>query len=143
MAHTVTVALGFDYGTRRTGVAIGNGITGRASALATVARDDWPAIDELVSQWHPQALIVGLPLDADGSDQHMTRHARGFMDAIKKRYDLPVFAVDERYSTIEAAERLRQARASGNRTRKLKKGDTDATAAQVILESWLEQSQQA
>jgi len=139
-AQTVAVALGFDFGSRRIGVAIGNGITGNARSLTVLATDDWPALDELIEQWRPQALVVGLPLDADGSDQAITRRARGFMDALEQRFGLPVTAVDERYTTIEADERLRAARAGGRRSRRVARGDADAVAAQVILENWLEQT---
>lgn len=134
----VDVAFGFDFGMRRIGVAVGNGITGQARALTVIPQTDWSAIEKLVAQWRPQALIVGLPLDADGNDQAITHHARGFMDGLAQRCKLPVHAVDERYSTIEAADRLRVARARGSRSKRLRKGDTDAVAAQVILESWLE-----
>lgn len=134
---TNAVALGFDFGTRRVGVAIGNGITGDARALTTVAQGDWQAIGELVAQWDPQALVVGLPLAADAGDQAITRRARAFMHGLDARFNLPVHAVDERYSTIEAADRLRAARASARRSKRLQRGDTDAVAAQVILESWL------
>src|SRR5690625_3942288 len=137
---SVEVAFGFDFGSRRIGVAVGNGITGQARALTTIAQTDWPAIDRLIAQWHPQALIVGLPLSADGSDQPITRQARAFMAQLAQRCTLPVHAVDERYSTIEAADRLRAARARGSRSKRLRKGDTDAVAAQVILESWFETS---
>lgn len=132
----VDVVLGFDFGSRRTGVAVGNGITGNARALCAITTNDWTALAELVDHWRPQALIVGLPLDADGSDQAITGKARGFMDDLAARFGLPVHAVDERYSTIEAADRLRQARASGRKARRVAKGDTDAIAAQVIVESW-------
>ena len=134
------ITLGFDFGTRRIGVAVGNAITGRAQALcAVVNRDtpDWTTIAAAIKEWRPAALIVGLPLADDGGDQAMTVNARGFMDALAERFALPVHAVDERFSTIEAAGRLRAARASGSRGKRLTKGDADAMAAQVILESWL------
>lgn len=132
----VDVALGFDFGSRRTGIAVGNGITGNARALCAITTNDWPALAELVDHWRPQVLVVGLPLDADGSDQAITGQARQFMDDLAARFGLPVHAVDERYSTIEAADRLRDARASGRKAKRVAKGDTDAIAAQVILESW-------
>jgi len=132
----VDVALGFDFGSRRTGIAVGNGITGNARALCAITTHDWPALEKLVDHWRPQALVVGLPLAVDGSDQAITGKARQFMDDLAARFSLPVHAVDERYSTIEAADRLRAARASGRKTHRVARGDTDAIAAQVILESW-------
>lgn len=137
---SASVALGFDFGTRRIGVAVGNGITGNAQALTAIPSVDWAAVTELVDHWRPEALVVGLPLDADGSDQAITDQARNFMDDLASRFGLPVHAVDERYSTIEAADRLRQSRASGRKARRAAKGDTDAIAAQVILENWLNQT---
>lgn len=135
MAST-NVALGFDYGTRRIGVAVGNGVTGNARALQAIATTDWAVLSELIDHWRPDALVVGLPLAADGSDQAITDQARNFMDDLTAHFGLPVHAVDERYSTIEAAERLRAARANGRKAKRVAKGDTDAFAAQVILESW-------
>src|SRR5699024_1544814 len=112
-------------------------ITGNARALYAITTNDWTALQELIDHWRPQALVVGLPLDADGSDQPITGKARAFMADLAAHFGLPVHAVDERYSTIEAAERLRNARASGRKAKRVAKGDTDAYAAQVILENWL------
>lgn len=134
------IALGFDFGTRRIGVAVGNAITGQAQALTTLVHHnapDFDAIGQLVTEWRPTALIVGLPLRDDGSAQAMTANARAFITQLDERFDLPVRAVDERFSTIEAAERLRSARASGSRRKRLAKGDADSMAAQIILEGWL------
>lgn len=134
------VMLGFDFGTRRIGVAVGNAITGQAQALTTLQHadgPDWSGIKRIVAEWRPGALIVGLPLRADGSAQTMTDNARQFMTQLGEHFNLPIHAVDERFSTIEAAERLRSARASGSRGKRLSKGDADAMAAQIILEGWL------
>ncbi len=137
---TPTTVLGFDFGTRRIGVAAGNTITGQAQALSAVQSNggpDWTALARLVAEWRPQLLVVGLPLSADGSAQAITNQARAFMADLATHFDLPVQEMDERFSTIEAAERLRGARASGSRKKPLSKGDADAMAAQVILEGWL------
>ena len=135
------VALGFDFGKRRMGIAVGNAITGNAQALQALEHidgiPDWAALDRLISEWRPGVFVVGLPLDVDGSRQKMTNRAENFMNELRGRYKLPIHAVDERYTTIEAVERLRSARASGSRGRRVAKGDSDAMAAQVILESWL------
>lgn len=131
------VVLGFDFGARRIGVAVGNRVTGNARGLMAIAGDDRAALNDIVAHWRPAALIVGLPLNADGCDQAITGPARNFMAELAAQFGLPVHAIDERYSTIEAAERLRAARASGRKTKRVARGDTDAVAAQVILESWL------
>ena len=98
---------------------------------------DWNAIDRLLADWRPAALVVGLPLDEDGSEQPVTIAARRFMQDLAARTKLPVHAADERYSSRAADEALRDARASGRMTRRVRKGDRDAQAARVILEQWL------
>lgn len=142
MPEVVTgVFLGFDYGSKRIGVAVGNILTGSAQALTTLHHangPDWEQLEALVKEWRPQAMVVGLPLKQDGSEQPMTRRARGFCDALHKHFNLPVHESDERFSSIEAEVRLREQRASGQRKRRVSAADTDAIAAQIILESWLE-----
>lgn len=135
------VALAFDFGLRRIGVAVGNSLSGQARSLTTLHHHGnpiWSEISQLVSEWRPTALIVGLPLLDDGTEQPITNHAREFMHELRRRFGLPVHAIDERYSSVEAQDRLRNQRASGTRKRRVKKGDTDAVAAQVILETWLQ-----
>lgn len=132
--------LGFDVGTRLIGVAVGNTLTASAQPVAIVkVRDrqpDWTQLDNLLRQWRPEALVVGLPLTREGDEQPMTRHARRFAAAIGERSQLPVHMHDERHSSQEAARRFAQARAAG--TRRRRDADMlDAMAAVVILESWL------
>lgn len=131
-------ALGFDVGTRRIGIATGNRISGSASALAVVvATDDADAqVDALIAQWRPDALVVGLPLDLDGGEQPISRRARTFAQCLKQRHDLPVYLVDERYSSREAGSRFAAQRAMGGARRK-HAVSLDAIAATVILENWL------
>lgn len=143
-ANTSGTLLSFDFGHRRIGVAVGQTFTGTANALAVVpvaSQVDWPAIDLIVKEWKPAALIVGLPLGADGEETDMSRDARGFGARLKKRFKLAVFFEDERLTSFGAEERFVAARARGSMRRKdaaLK----DAMAAQIILENWL-QSQSA
>ena len=130
----------FDYGLRRIGVAVGQGLTGTASALEVVARHDSGAhfdrIEQLLHQWHPHALVVGVPLTEDGKTQPMTRQARRFAAALAERFGLPVFEADERYSSREAQKRFREQRSSGS-ARRSQASREDAVAAQIILESWI------
>jgi putative holliday junction resolvase len=130
--------LAFDYGNRRTGAALGDDLTGQARALGSMDGDDWEAILALIAQWRPAALIVGLPLDEDGSEQPMTAAARRFAAEVGRRSGLPVHFADERYSSRAADDWLREARASGRLSRRVRKGDRDAQAARVILQQWLE-----
>jgi putative Holliday junction resolvase len=134
-----TSALGFDFGTRVIGVAVGNPLTG-ARALATVnngAEPDWRKIATLVSEWHPADLIVGLPLTLDGHEQAIAKAARAFAATLGERHPLPVHLVDERLTSVEASRRFAQQRASGTARRK-DALSLDAIAASIILESWFE-----
>jgi putative Holliday junction resolvase len=131
--------LGFDFGTRVIGVAVGNRLTG-ARALTTVGHGDdapdWQRLDALIREWRPAMLIVGLPLTLDGGEQAMTRAARAFGDALGARYGLHIALVDERLTTHEAGRRFAARRAAGSARRK-HAAEIDAIAAEVILENWL------
>jgi putative Holliday junction resolvase len=143
---SVATALGFDVGAKRIGVAVGNGFSGTARDLAVVdMRDeaaDWPAVDRLVREWRPEALVVGDPrsLGDDGRQSDLTQpsrqRAQRFAREAAKRYPLPVWMVDERMSSIDAAARFAQGRAAGARRRGEAK-NLDAVAAAIILERWL------
>lgn len=129
--------LAFDYGEKRIGAAVGDSITGSARPLPAPATDLDSAL-KLVSEWRPQALIVGLPLNEDGSDQPITTKARAFAAALGRRSALTVHFADERYSSRAADAVLRSARASGELVRRVKKGDRDGQAAKIILEQFLQ-----
>jgi len=129
--------LGFDYGLKRIGVAVGQELTGTASALTTVtARDgkpDWEAISRLIEEWRPDAVVVGLPLNMDGSDHELSRRARRFGNQLHGRYNLPAYFIDERLSSLEAEALLK----GKSHHKALYKESIDKLAAQVILETWL------
>ncbi|WP_329742594.1 Holliday junction resolvase RuvX [Dyella sp. A6] len=136
----MSCVLGFDVGSKLTGVAIGNRITASARALATVPMrndtPDWTILDTLHAQWQPEALVVGLPLTLDGTEQPASQRARRLAELLQARYALPVTLVDERNSSKEAARRFAGARAAGLRRRR-DAALIDAEAAAVILERWL------
>lgn len=132
--------LAFDYGEKRIGTAVGDDVTRSARALAAVAGNDWKSVEKLVADWRPSALIVGLPLHEDGSEQATTTAARRFATQLGERLKLPVHLADERYSSRAADDFLRDARSSGRMTRRVRKGDRDAQAARVILQQWLEEN---
>jgi len=127
--------LGFDFGTRRIGVAVGQELTRTATALVTLNnRDggpDWGAISRLIEEWHPDALVVGLPLNLDGGESESSRLARRFGNRLAGRYNLPVFTADERLSSSEAEAILAE---RGH----FDKAEIDRLAAQLILQGWLE-----
>jgi putative Holliday junction resolvase len=93
-------------------------------------------IGALLREWQPTLAVVGLPYNVDGSDSAMTAAAREFAADLGRRYGLQIALVDERYSSREAEARLKSARASGLRRRRVAKADVDAEAACVILERW-------
>lgn len=134
---TGTTFLGFDYGKKHTGVAVGSRHSGAAEPLAVLAthgkRPDWDAIDRLIEAWRPQALVVGLPLNMDGSDNAMTHAAREFGAALQARYNLPVHMVDERLSSRAATDKLLDAGIPLKRHKR----QIDKHAAQTILQAFL------
>ena len=136
----MSCVLGFDVGSRLTGVAIGNTFTTSARALTTVPVNhdgpDWQRLDALHREWLPDTLVVGLPLTLEGAEQAASRRARHFAAQLQQRYQLPVVLVDERHSSQEAAQRFAAARAVGLKRRR-DAANIDAEAAAVILERWL------
>ena len=132
--------LGFDVGSRRIGVAVGSafGVGGRALAVVDVHAHgpDWVALDRLRKEWRPDGLIVGDPMTLDGGDQPIRTRAHAFARELQARYDLPVVLVDERSSSIEAAQRFASDRAQGRKRRRDAEA-LDAVAAAIIVERWL------
>lgn len=132
------VYLGFDFGYKRIGVAIGQRLTLSASPLSTLDAKlgvpDWNLVQKLIQQWKPAALIVGLPTCIDGTEQYTTAAARGFARQLRKRFALPAHLVDERLSTREARAHLFDV----GGYRKIKQSEVDSIAACVILEQWLQ-----
>ena len=135
--------LGFDYGARRIGVASGNRISQSARPLPVLmvksGQPDWVRVDALLSEWQPEALVVGLPLTLDGGEQAITRSARAFAEALGTRSNLPVHMIDERHTSQEASRRFAAQRAAGS-ARRRDAENIDSLAAAVILESWLTQT---
>ena len=130
--------LGFDYGTKHLGIAVGGSASGRAEALATASVrqgiPDWPLLDRLIIEWKPTALIVGLPLNMDDSENAMTQAARKFGHRLQGRYNLPVHMVDERLTSVAAKNTLVESRTPW----KQRKAKVDKLAAQTILQAYLD-----
>ena len=119
--------LAFDYGRKRTGVAGGARLLGRAEPRGTIRAEGdarWQQIGKLIEQWQPEALVVGVPFHPDGASHENTQAARRFARQLHGRFGLPVFEVDERYSTTEA-------RAQG-----ADDAGIDAASACIILEQF-------
>lgn len=135
--RTLTTVLGFDFGTRNIGVASGQVITRTATALPSLrARDgipDWQHIEALIDEWRPDAVVVGIPLNMDGSESDMSRRARKFGNRIHGRWGLPFYPADERLTSFEAKEWAGRLGHKGH----FGSNPVDAMAAQIILEAWL------
>lgn len=116
--------LAFDFGLKRIGVAVGEPELGTAHPLPAIA--GFPEVENLIKEWQPGRLVVGRPTSASGAAHDMTRRAEDFARRLERRYKLPVARVDERYSSLEAASRLRGA----------KRKPVDSVAAQLLLEQY-------
>lgn len=131
------VYLGFDFGEKFIGVAVGSGFSRQAQPVAAVAAHangpDWAGIDRLVAEWRPAELVVGLPLNMDDTPNRLTRAARRFGDGLKARYNLPVHMVDERLTTVSAKRDLYDAGVPARHHKR----HLDRLAAQAILQSFL------
>jgi putative holliday junction resolvase len=140
----VVTVLGFDVGAKRIGVSVGNCISMSAREVGVLEvfehTPDWPALNRWIKEWMPQALVVGDPQTLDGGDQTSRQRARKFAQELVKRYALPVEQIDERNSSIEAAQRFAEARRSGAKKRH-QAANLDALAAVVIVERWLNEPQ--
>jgi putative holliday junction resolvase len=118
--------LAFDFGLKRTGVATGNRLTRSATPQSTISAEGearFPEVAKRIVEWEPDALVVGVPFHIDGASHENTRRAKKFARQLRGRHGLPVFEVDERFSTTEALS------AGAD--------DADAAAACIILEQFL------
>lgn len=129
--------LGFDFGLRCIGVAFGQMITHSTKPLSVLSANkgepDWKQIQALIQEWRPQILLVGLPLNMDGTEQPLTDLARQFAAKLQAHSTLPIELVDERLSTREAKNRVFEQ--GGYRA--LQKQRMDAIAATLIIETWM------
>lgn len=136
--------LGFDFGLARVGVAVGELETGQASALLTLEGEAgaprFAAIEKLLSEWRPVALVVGVPCHLDGTPHELTARCRRFANQLHGRFGLPVFECDERLSSAAADAALADA---GERDWRARKRKLDAVAAQLILQHFLDSHRHA
>jgi putative Holliday junction resolvase len=126
------VVMGFDYGSQRIGVAVGQTLTDTASPVSVIFRkngDYWRDIDKLTQEWQPTIFVVGMSRHADGSNNENTLKIQHFCALLNKRYHLPVYTIDETLTSVAAKERLSFQPKKLNTT-------VDALAAQIILETW-------
>lgn len=136
-----SVVLGFDYGERRTGVAIGQMVTGTATPLITLPNragdPGWKAIDALIQTWKPDALVVGLPGARHAGARKIRAEIAAFQCQLEVRFGLPVYTVDEAYSSTDAYEHLRMQKRARSKGRAIDKGEVDRVAAAIVLEAWM------
>lgn len=129
------VLLGFDYGSKRIGVALGQRLLGSTRPLciltAVKQAPDWTRIGQLIEEWKPGLLLVGLPLDLDDSPTHATEAAKRFARQLEGRFRLPVEMVDERLTSKIARQEL------GGRVNKGAGKGLDAMAAALIIQTWM------
>ena len=138
MSNDDRTALAFDFGMRQIGVAVGNCLLGTSQPLSILkARDgqpDWEAVSALIAEWGPALLVVGDPLNMDDSVGELAQRARKFARRLEGRFGLPVEMVDERLSSFEAKQAMREAGHRGD----YKTVPADSLAAELILRTWLQ-----
>ncbi|MFZ7109641.1 Holliday junction resolvase RuvX [Avibacterium avium] len=136
-------ALAFDFGTKSIGCAVGQSITGSAQPLPAFKAQDgipnWAAIEKCLTEWKPNIVVVGLPLNMDGTEQPLTQRARKFANRLHGRFGVTVTLQDERLTTTEARAEIFQR----GGFKALEKGKVDSISACIILESWFENPTQA
>ena len=138
---TIKTYLGFDVGTKRTGIAIANSLTSHASGIETVIHHkdgstNWSQLEKLINKHQADIFVVGLPLDDEGKDQEMTFIARSFGRKLEQRFSKEVVFIDEYLSSSEAINQLKWHYAHKNADR----ADVDKRSAELILQTWLNET---
>ncbi len=133
--------LGFDYGEKYIGVATGQSEIQTASPIGIVKNSsgtpDLPRLEKLIEEWAPVGFVVGIPVHMDGTEQLITGQARGFKKRLIRHFNIPAYEIDERLTTRQASQIIRQNRKIGDR-KKTSKADLDKIAAALILQHWFE-----
>ena len=131
--------IGFDFGQKRIGVAIGNNISKSAQALITIEsasnNQKFEAIQKIMDEWQPVSIVVGVPFNVDGSEHKVTNLCKKFAKQLEQKYALPIHLIDERYTSIEASYEIQHKKID----LKKKKLLIDQIAAKIILQSYLDQ----
>jgi putative holliday junction resolvase len=132
--------LSLDFGETKIGFAIGNQFTQTTHPLKTIISskkaERYKAIEELIAEWTPGLIVIGLPLNENGSESRLTLLVKKFSEKIINKFNVPTILVDERYTSVEAESLL----IASNGKYKKKNGVIDQVAAQIILESYFERS---
>ncbi len=129
------LVMAFDFGSQKIGVAVGQPITASATPIAIIkatnGKPDWNQVQQLIEEWQPGTLVIGLPLNMDGSESEMSRLARKFARRLNGRFNIPFEMMDERLTSFEAKDR--------GESNSVPAKDIDDIAASLILESWFRQ----
>ncbi|MDH3219109.1 MAG: Holliday junction resolvase RuvX [Gammaproteobacteria bacterium] len=131
MTEPVKTVVGFDFGTKWIGVAVGQTLTRQATPIAAIRNNDWKRIASVLDEWRPQVVVVGLPLNMMGEHQSISARAERFGRQLEGRFGIKAVLIDERLTTREAYQI-----AIENQRRK-SKSEIDSIAAALITESWL------
>jgi putative Holliday junction resolvase len=131
--------IGFDFGQKRIGVAIGNNISKSAQALITIdsasSNQKFEAIQKIMDEWQPVSIVVGVPFNVDGSEHKVTNLCKKFAKQLEQKYALPIHLIDERYTSIEAGYEIQDKKIDPKKKKLL----IDQIAAKIILQSYLDQ----
>ncbi len=131
--------LGFDFGTKRLGIAVGQSVTKTARPLTTLQVNNgiphWDTLKGIIQEWEPCGLIVGLAMQPDGSHSPTSQKALKLGQSLQSRFNIPVYYIEERLTSVAAHNFIKEHAPSSNIER-----DKDAVAAAIILESWLSNS---
>ncbi len=131
--------LGFDFGQKRIGIAVGNNISKTARALTTIDslsnNQKFELIQKIIEEWQPVSIVVGVPFNVDGSEHRITNQSKKFAKQLEQKYSLPTHLIDERYTSIEASHEIKDKKID----LKKKKLLIDQIAAKIILQSYLDQ----
>ena len=139
MNHKIYIA--FDYGLKKTGVAIGQSITMTASPLTSLSMDNgepnWSEIDIIFEDFKPSCAVFGMPEEHINIDKTLVDNIKTFSSEIKKRYGISIKFINEHLTSKIAKDQLKEQRQEGILHRQLKKGQIDSMAASIILQEWM------
>lgn len=146
MNKSVQQILAIDFGLKRLGVAIANTLTNNAEPLKTLHIQDAKTIPtelrQLIKEWQPHKLVMGLPYNSDGSEAKMAKQIRAFSNLLSQECKIPLEYIDESFSSHEANRQLKLLRQSGERSKRVIKGDLDKMSAAIMLQRWLDLEKQ-
>lgn len=147
MNNPVQQIMAIDFGLKRIGVAIANTLTKNPEPLKTLYVDNHKEIPsellKLIKEWQPHKLIMGIPYNTDGTEAKIAKKIRVFASMLSQKSKLPLEYIDESFSSHEASRQLKFLRQSGERTKRVTKGDLDKVAAAIMLQRWLDSETQS